>query len=130
MGVDYTKEELLEMFPGTRTVPQIWLESKNGRIHIGGYTDLVKFLKDQGNLVQELNDGKTVNVKFNKKDGTVREMLCTKNWDVISEFYTADKKTDRVYTEPEGVVQVFDLENKGWRSFRLDSVISHTVVEA
>lgn len=36
LGTDYTKEELLEMFPGARTVPQIRIDGKA----IGGYTEL------------------------------------------------------------------------------------------
>ena len=36
LGTDYTKEELLESFPGARTVPQIRINGEN----IGGYDKL------------------------------------------------------------------------------------------
>lgn len=36
LGTDYTKEELLENFPGCRTVPQIKIDGEC----IGGYTEL------------------------------------------------------------------------------------------
>jgi glutaredoxin 3 len=37
-----SKEQLLEVCPDAKTVPQIWLND----IHIGGYTELVKYLKE------------------------------------------------------------------------------------
>ena len=37
---DYTKEELFELFPNTRTLPQIIVDNK----HIGGFMDLRTFL--------------------------------------------------------------------------------------
>lgn len=44
LGDDYTKEELLEMFPGARTVPQIKV---NGTA-IGGYDKLGPYLEETG----------------------------------------------------------------------------------
>lgn len=41
---DYTKEQLLETFPGAKTVPQIVV---NG-LKIGGYTDFVKYIEETG----------------------------------------------------------------------------------
>jgi glutaredoxin len=43
LGVDITKEELLERVPGARTVPQIFI---NGR-YIGGYEKLDEYLKTE-----------------------------------------------------------------------------------
>ena len=40
LGKDITREEFLEKFPNTRTVPQITIDNK----HIGGYQDLEKWL--------------------------------------------------------------------------------------
>jgi len=42
LGTDYTKEELLENFPGARTVPQIKIHGEN----IGGYDQLTTYLED------------------------------------------------------------------------------------
>jgi len=42
LGKDYTKEELLENFPGARTVPQIRI---NGTI-VGGYYKLTSYVEE------------------------------------------------------------------------------------
>jgi len=44
LGTDYTKEELLESFPGARTVPQIIVNGTK----IGGYNELVKYIEETG----------------------------------------------------------------------------------
>jgi len=44
LGTDYTKEELLENFPGARTVPQIRIYGKN----IGGYDQLGPYIEETG----------------------------------------------------------------------------------
>ena len=44
LGTDYTKEELLEMFPGARTVPQIVVNGQK----IGGYDSFTKYLEETG----------------------------------------------------------------------------------
>lgn len=59
-----------------------------------------------------------VKVLFTKKDGTERNMLCT----LINIPAEHQPKSDAEYTKD--VLKVFDIENQGWRSFRLDSVIS------
>jgi glutaredoxin len=41
IGVDVTREQLLEVAPGARTVPQIVI---NGQV-IGGYDDLAKYVE-------------------------------------------------------------------------------------
>lgn len=44
LGSDYTKEELLETFPGARTVPQIIISGKK----IGGYEQFTQYIDDTG----------------------------------------------------------------------------------
>lgn len=44
LGSDYSREELLEMFPGARTVPQI----KVNGVAIGGYDKLGPYLEETG----------------------------------------------------------------------------------
>ena len=41
---DYTREQLLEWFPGARTVPQIKVDGTK----IGGYTELVNYIEETG----------------------------------------------------------------------------------
>lgn len=42
---DYTKQQMLEHIPTAKTVPQIFFEDK----YIGGYTELVQFIKNEKN---------------------------------------------------------------------------------
>ncbi len=41
IGLDYTKEQLLEILPTARTVPQVWLDET----YIGGYDALESHFK-------------------------------------------------------------------------------------
>lgn len=44
LGTDYEREELLETFPGARSVPQIVVNGQK----IGGYNELTKYVEDTG----------------------------------------------------------------------------------
>ena len=44
LGTDLTREELLEISPNARTMPQILI----GSTVIGGYTELIKYVEDTG----------------------------------------------------------------------------------
>ena len=44
LGTDYTKEELLEQFPGARTVPQIVVQGQK----VGGFDGFTKYLEETG----------------------------------------------------------------------------------
>lgn len=78
-------------------------------------------------------------VVFKKKDETIREMVCTTDGRlVVVEDKTPTEnldKNDRIkISKPRAINNnikcVYDLEAKGWRSFRWDSVISIEKVEA
>ena len=60
----------------------------------------------------------TLVVIFNKLDGDERVMTCTKSFDVITE--ESRPKTDK--DSKAGTVTVWDLNAKGWRSFRYDRI--------
>jgi hypothetical protein len=61
-----------------------------------------------------------VRVIFTKKDGSKREMLCSRKLGLIpSEYHPKGEGREIVDTVP-----VFDLEAQGWRSFRIDSILS------
>ena len=47
IGTDYTKEDLLEMVPMARTVPQIFVDNE----YVGGYQELKKYMDMK--LIQE-----------------------------------------------------------------------------
>jgi hypothetical protein len=87
----------------------------------------VAFTNDDVNrkwLNQLLSDG-IVTVKFTKKDGTDRSMVCTLSQRVIPTEY-APKGEDQREKSGEALA-VFDVEKEGWRSFRWDSVKSISV---
>ena len=66
-----------------------------------------------------------VRIDFTKVDGSNRIMNATLNQDMIEQLSTpAEKKTDRVKTTPTGVLAVFDVDNKGWRSMRVENIIA------
>ena len=60
-----------------------------------------------------------VTVKFTKKDGSERKMLCT-----LAEKKIPSEKspTNSGKTKSDEALAVFDLEKQSWRSFRFDSV--------
>ena len=57
-------------------------------------------------------------VTFNKLDGDERIMTCTKKFELIPE--SSRPKTDK--EPPKGNVTVWDLNAKGWRSFKYERV--------
>jgi len=63
----------------------------------------------------------TIRVRFIKTDGTERTMNCTLDERVVPAL---EKKTDKVKTVNEDVLPVYDVDTKGWRSFRLDSILT------
>jgi hypothetical protein len=62
-------------------------------------------------------------VLFKKVDGTERRMRCTLNDRLIENGKIAERE---VKARNDNVLAVWDVENKGWRSFRVDSVIDFT----
>jgi hypothetical protein len=71
-----------------------------------------------------------VTITFTKKDGTDRVMECTTNTDLVPlveekvHYTNTDNPIDfpKVKKANDEVMPVYDLEAKGWRSFRWDSV--------
>ena len=66
-----------------------------------------------------------VEITFVKKDGTDRTMICTTKPSSIPE----EKQPigESKVKENTDILRVYDLENEGWRSFRVDSVKSFTI---
>lgn len=73
-----------------------------------------KFSRDW--LKQLLHESE-VEVTFTKKDGTQRVMKCTLDADVVPETGTS-----KTVNRNDEALPVYDVEAKGWRSFRWDSV--------
>ena len=83
--------------------------------------------------MNELKNG-TYDVTFTKVNGEIRNMTCTLAKDLlpeVSETITTSillnetVKPRKVNTE---AVKVWDLDAKGWRSFRIDSVTNFTKI--
>ena len=80
------------------------------------------FTKDE--CVKIFQDNKTVEIVFEKKDGTLRTMKCTRNFDMIPEEHKPKSEKPIVESMP-----VFDLDAKGWRSFTIKNLKSFKAVE-
>lgn len=83
-------------------------------------TDWSKLEKDELRkwLIGVLKE-RPVDIKFEKKDGSIREMKATLKSDMVISY---EKKTDKEKVVNEEVLAVFDLDKDQWRSFRLDSL--------
>ena len=75
---------------------------------------------DRNEMINNLKEG-VCEVVFTKVNGDKRTMLCTLSSEVLPEAVTS---TSTPTTVNEEVVKCFDVEAKGWRSYRVDSVIS------
>ena len=75
------------------------------------------------NELSEMLRNRKLEVSFIKKDGSLRVMNCT-----LLEKYlpTNDKETTK--KENDSVLSVWDIDNNGWRSFRLDSITEVRIV--
>lgn len=79
-------------------------------------------------LKEVLHGENPVSVKFTKKDGSDRTMLCTLNeqkipFDKLPKVKEPTEETPTVASVVEAV-RVFDVEKQEWRSFRFDSIKS------
>lgn len=80
---------------------------------------------------QEIIDGLSNNegvVTFTKKDGSIRNMLCTRNFSVIPK--ESHPKGDTTRNVSESVVTAWDLEKNAWRSFRVECVTAFRITGA
>lgn len=84
-------------------------------------------LEDREYLLEQLRLG-VVEVDFTKVNGESRTMRCTLRGDLLPQETkpTVDTlKADKPVNE--NVIPVYDLDAKGWRSFRIDSLKSVTI---
>lgn len=67
-------------------------------------------------------------ITFTKVDGSVREMLCTRDPRIITE---ARMPSGHGAAQPEtpGILKVYDLEKSGWRSMRKANITSWKLAE-
>jgi len=67
-----------------------------------------------------------INVTFTKKDGTKRNMRCTLIEKYLPEQIDIEETISKKKHNPN-ILAVWDMDNNGWRSFRLDSIISYSI---
>lgn len=77
-------------------------------------------------------------VVFTKTDGSERVMKCTLKEDVLKPYIEeiekrnaqmlAEGKVVKQKAENPNLLSVIDLENNGWRSFKIDSIKSIEVI--
>jgi hypothetical protein len=71
------------------------------------------------NLRQLLNSGKTVFVRFEKADGSIRHMICTQNPQMIPK----DHRPSGIPMQyDKAQIRVWDVVAKEWRSMREERV--------
>jgi len=63
-----------------------------------------------------------VKVSFTKADGKLRDMSCTLQEAFLPEITKEGATTEAKKASTGDVLPVFDVEKKGWRSFRFDSI--------
>jgi hypothetical protein len=79
--------------------------------------------------LKKLLSENTLSVLFTKKDGTQRAMLCTLIADHLPVVEKKEEDTKVEKKQSEESIAVWDLEKKAWRSFRLDSIVSYSIIE-
>ncbi len=78
-------------------------------------------------LINILKDNVCV-VSFKKKDGTNRNMKCTLKENIVPKATKEDPLSQKkIRALNEEVVPVWDVEKEGWRSFRVDSVVTYGI---
>lgn len=75
-------------------------------------------LFDKYKLSEDLKNG-VYTIVFEKVDGTIREMRCTLEPKYLPQLLT--EETGMSKGNP-GVLSVWDVDNNGWRSMRVDSI--------
>ena len=77
------------------------------------------------NAKQHLDGGAVVRLVFTKKDGTERVLVGTRNPLLIP---SDDHPKGTEHSRTSDTLPVYDLEAKGWRSFKPDSLKSVEVL--
>jgi len=79
-------------------------------------------------LVEQLKSA-VYEVTFTKVDGETRVMPCTLSPEYLPESEVARARTDGEVKVNQAVVRAFAIDKQAWRSFRVDNVISMSLVD-
>jgi len=81
--------------------------------------------------LKELLQKNIVNVTFKKVNGETRVLKSTLKSDMLPKIDIVESiETKPKKPESDSVVACWDIENQGWRSFRVDSVTEIEVIES
>jgi len=73
--------------------------------------------------ITEALSERVVTVKFKKVNGEERIMLCTLLSSIVPKIHSEPDRIEKERKENPDVVAAWDVEKKGWRSFRIDSIL-------
>ena len=84
-------------------------------------------MKDRNEILNALRNGDVI-IEFTKVNGDYRKMICTLNESVVPKATKEDPLTQKkVRAINEDVCVVWDVNAKGWRSFRWENVVNAEV---
>ena len=75
-------------------------------------------------FLQKLLDTSLVEVQFEKADGSIRVLLCTRNEKLVNHLGQEIPEGKNKRKPNDDLVVAWDIENAGWRSFRKDSILT------
>lgn len=73
-------------------------------------------------LEQSFDNSPIVEFEYTKKDGSIRRARGTQNIDYMDGWKPSP--AGEFFTKAEGVIRYYDLDSKGWRCCRPESVVS------
>lgn len=79
-------------------------------------------LPSEAEVIDALDKG-VVTLAFEKKDGSRREMAATRDIEIVRRLKPGAVPTGPGKATPPGLINVFDTENMGWRSFHYDNLL-------
>ena len=94
------------------------IETKDGAWYLQASEEERQMFREWVTSVLRMHD---TEVEFVKTDGTLRKMSATLKPEVV---VVTESKTGRSKKENIDVCSVWDIEAKGWRSFRFDKLKS------
>lgn len=85
----------------------------------------MKGLEFNRSTLLEILNAREATIRFRKLDGELRTMRCTLSTSLLPTPIqeNLDKISYKRTQKPEDLITVFDLDNEGWRSFHLGSII-------
>ena len=76
------------------------------------------------NDLKQILTNRIATVIFRKTDGEIREMRCTLKSEYLPKQQPLDENARHLpRQENDNVLSVWSIDNNGWRSFRIDSIM-------